>query len=75
MRDLSCHRWFPCSPRLTPVNTLQKHRQLRTRQCHGSALSLRPYEAAALQALLKKTETIAIEPEQLDQVTAFAAED
>ena len=75
MRDLPCQWWFPCSARLTPVNAFQKHRQLRTRQRHGSALSLRPYEAATLQALLEKAKAIAIEPEQLDHVAALAAED
>ncbi len=61
--------------RLTPVNALQKHRQLGRRQGHGSAGGLRPYKAAALQPLLKQAESVAIGPKQSYEITALATED
>jgi hypothetical protein len=60
---------------LTPVDAFQEHRQLRTRQRHRSARRLGPDKASSFQPLLKKTKAITIEPQQLDQITALAAED
>ena len=63
--------WFPRPLRPAPVNALQKHRQLRTRERHCSARCLRPNKAPSLQSLLKKTKAVAIEPQELDQITRY----
>src|SRR6201996_3764016 len=73
IKNSSCRLWFPCSLWLAPVNAFQQHRQLRPRQTHLTTGGLRPDEAPTLQPLLKKTQTVTIEPQQLDQVAALAA--
>jgi hypothetical protein len=71
MKDSSCRLWFPCSLWLAPVNALQQHRQLRSRQTHRTTGGLRPDEAPTLQPFLKKTQSVPIEPQQLDQVARY----
>ena len=59
---------------MAPIDALQQHRQLRTRQANGAFRRLRPYESASLQTLGKKTKTVAIEPKAFNNVTSSAAE-
>src|SRR5215471_18568402 len=60
--------WRLRALRSSPVNAFQQHRQLRSRQRYRAALCLRPDKAAAFQSLRKQTQTIAIPPEQFDQI-------
>jgi hypothetical protein len=52
--NLSCCLWFPRSLRLPPIDPFQQHRQLRSRECDGTAGGLRPDEAPTLQPLLER---------------------
>src|SRR3984893_16355651 len=64
----------PRSSRHPPVDPLEQHRELCPAQHHNTLLSPRPYESATLQALGKQAQPVAIPPQQLDQITAPAAE-
>jgi hypothetical protein len=66
--------WFPRSLRLAPIDTLKKHRQLRSCQSYSSACRLRPHEASSLQSLLKQAQPVSVPPQQLDKIAALAAE-
>ena len=65
-----CPRAFDSSP----VDPFQKHRELGATQPYNSALRLRPDEAAALQPLGKQTQTVAIPPQQLDDIASSPSE-
>src|SRR5215468_1622545 len=56
-----------------PVNAFQQHGQLRSRQRDRTALRLRPDKAAAFQPLRKQTQTIAIPPQQFDEIATTTA--
>src|SRR5690606_8357244 len=58
----------------TPIDAFEQHRQLRRCQMHDTVLRARPDEAAALQALVEKTQPLAVPPQHLDPVAAPAAE-
>lgn len=59
----------------TPIDTLQKHRELGAGEMHAALGSVGPDEAAAFQSLGQQTQSIAIPPEQLDQIATSATED
>src|SRR5208337_4674572 len=61
--------------RASPVDPFQQHRQLRAAQRHGSLFRFRPDESAAFQSLGEQAQSVAIPPEQLDQIASPAAED
>ena len=65
-----CDLRRPGSLRPAPVDAFQKHRQLRASQTNGAFGSLRPDESSSLQTLGKQTKAVAVEPQQLDDVTA-----
>src|SRR5262249_44502856 len=67
---------LPGALRRAPVDTFQKHRELRWCQCHGAArLAQRgPDEMAMLQPLREQTEPVAVPKEDLDRVRLPAAE-
>ena len=69
-----CDLRRPGSLRPAPVDAFQKHRQLRASQTNGAFGSLRPDESSSLQTLGKQTKAVAVEPQQLDDVTAASAE-
>jgi len=69
-RDL--RRPGPLRP--APVDAFQEHRQLRATQANGPFSSLRPDESPSLQTLRKQTKSVAVEPQQLDDVTAASTE-
>src|SRR4051794_40225127 len=71
-RILYRHPRLPSAIRLPPIDALAQHRKLRTRQRHGPAGCLRPYELAAVKALLEKTNPIAVMPENFYDVTSPA---
>src|SRR3984885_8750816 len=71
--DSHRHRRLPGTIRSSPVDAFEQHRQLSAAQRHGSAVSLRPDEAAPLQTLLKQTQSVAIEPKKFNHVTAPAS--
>src|ERR1700749_1918070 len=51
-----------------PIDAFQEHRKLRAAQRYRTLFSLRPDETAAFQTLSKQTQSVAIPPQQLDQV-------
>src|SRR5580698_1857198 len=61
--------------RPAPVDAFEQHRQLRPCQQDRAARGLRPDEMSAFQTLLKQTQAVAIEPQNLDRVAAASAED
>jgi len=71
-RILYCHPRLPCAIRLPPIDALAQHRKLGARQRHGPAGCLRPHELAAVKALLEKTNSIAVMPKNLYEVTSPA---
>src|SRR5580698_694 len=64
-----------CSYRPSPVDAFEQHRELRAAQRDDSFVRLRPDEAAPLETFGEQAEPVAVPPEQLDEVAAFAAED
>ncbi len=58
-----------------PVNALKQHRQLCSRQRNAAAFCLRPDETSSLQALGEQTQSVAIEPQQFDQIAPPPAKD
>ena len=71
-RILYCHPRLPGALRLPPIDALAQHRKLCTRQRHGPASCLRPYELAAVKTLLEKTNSIAVMPKNFYDVTSPA---
>jgi hypothetical protein len=69
-KRLHCKRWLRGANRHSPVNSFQQHGQLRWRQNHRTAQSLRPYEAAFFQPLGKQTQALSIPPQQFDNIAA-----
>src|SRR5438046_2588414 len=63
---------LPRALRSPPIDALEQHRKLRRRQRHRATVGLWPHEAAALQAFLEQTQTIAAPPQQLHQVATPA---
>src|ERR1700721_4584683 len=63
-----------CSYRPSPVDAFEQHRELRAAQRDHSFVRLRPYEAAPFETFGEQAESVAVPPEQLDQIAALAAE-
>src|SRR5664279_2768396 len=60
---------------MSPVDSLEQHRELRCRQRYASILRSRPDEPAALQALCHKAQARSIPPQYFEQIAAPAAKD
>src|SRR6478736_6079066 len=67
--------WRVGANRSSPVDAFQQHRQLRTAQRYRALFGLWPDETTALQPFGEQTESVAVPPQQLDQIAAPAAED
>src|ERR1700736_2458223 len=65
---------MPATHGRAPVNAFKQHRQLRRRQRYGSRRRHRPDEASLFQTLGEQTQTLAIPPQQLNQIAALAPE-
>src|ERR1700733_8597386 len=63
-----------CSYRPSPVDAFEQHRELRAAQRDHSFVRLRPYEAAPFETFGEQAESVAVPPEQLDQIATLAAE-
>src|ERR1700679_907867 len=69
-RNRGCSR----ADRPSPVDPFQQHRELCTAQRNRAFVRLRPDETPAFQTLGEETQTVAVPPQHLDQIAAFAAE-
>lgn len=75
MGKFSRRQRSPCPLRQAPVDPLKQHRQLGWRQSDLSVLRSRPHELALLQAFAEQTRTLAIPPNDLDQIAPSPSKD
>src|ERR1700732_5580953 len=74
-RSLSTRRrWPPAMTRIAPVDAFEHVAELRRRDPHRAVSRLWPDETATLQPLGIERHAEAIMPENLDQLSALAAE-
>src|ERR1700731_2329765 len=74
-RSLSTRRrWPPAMNRIAPVDAFEHGAELRRRDHHRAVRRLWPDETATLQPLGIERHAEAIMPENLDQLSALAAE-
>lgn len=66
--------WTPCFLRVSPVYPGQQITQLRRRYCHYSALNCWPDEATALKPFCEQACSLAIMPDDLQQISALSPE-
>ena len=63
------------APGSAPDDAIEQHGEPRAGQGDGADFGLRPNKAAEFQLFEKQTKAVALEPDDLDQIAASAAED
>jgi len=74
-RSSSRHLRTPDLLRHPPVDPGQKIRELGNADCHDAIGQRRPQEALAVEPLREQARTLAIMPNDLDQVASTSTED